>query len=141
MKKTFVILILCGLMIPAMAAPAGRGGRQDRGKTQNIAKANRTPRPAPPRGHGRHHGGRGNEGVWLAAGITGIVANSLGIINAVANPVVVPQPVVAPVPQPVVYPQAVPQPVVYPQPVYYQQPVIVAPAPIPAYPIRRGWGW
>jgi hypothetical protein len=25
--------------------------------------------------------------------------------------------------------------------VYYQQPVIVAPAPIPAYPIRRGWGW
>ena len=35
------------------------------------------------RGH-RHH--RGGDGVWLAAGITGIVANGINIINAVTTP-------------------------------------------------------
>ena len=35
------------------------------------------------RGH-RHH--RGGDGVWLAAGITGIVANSINILNAVTTP-------------------------------------------------------
>ena len=35
------------------------------------------------RGH-RHH--RGGDGVWLAAGITGIVANGINILNAVTTP-------------------------------------------------------
>ena len=35
------------------------------------------------RGH-RHH--RGGDGVWLAAGLTGIVANGINIINAVTTP-------------------------------------------------------
>ena len=33
--------------------------------------------------HGRHHHHRGHDGVWLAAGITSIVANGIGILNAV----------------------------------------------------------
>ena len=35
------------------------------------------------RGHRHHHGG---DGVWLAAGITGIVANGINILNAVTTP-------------------------------------------------------
>lgn len=35
------------------------------------------------RGHHHHHGG---DGVWLAAGITGIVANGINILNAVTTP-------------------------------------------------------
>ena len=35
------------------------------------------------RGHRQHRGG---DGVWLAAGITGIVANSINILNAVTTP-------------------------------------------------------
>lgn len=80
------------------------------------------------RGH-RHH--RCGDGVWLAAGITNIVANGLHIVNAVATPrVVVATPTLAPVvtyqqPQ-VVYQQPVVQPA--PQPVYYyQQPVYIQP--------------
>ena len=70
----------------------------------------------PPHGghHGRHHH-RGSDGVWLAAGITSIVANSIGILNAVTTlRYVTPAPVA--VPQ-VVYPQVeytIPQ-IVYPQ--------------------------
>ena len=86
--------------------------------------------------HGRHHHHRGHDGVWLAAGITTIVANGIGILNAVSSPRYV---TTAPVVQtPVIVPQTVnpkieytvPQ-VVYPQPVavpvrrYYEQRVPV----------------
>ena len=86
--------------------------------------------------HGRHHHHRGHDGVWLAAGITSIVANGIGILNAVSSPRYV---TTAPVVQtPVIVPQTVnpkieytvPQ-VVYPQPVavpvrrYYEQRVPV----------------
>ena len=55
--------------------------------------------------HGRHHHHRGHDGVWLAAGITSIVANGIGILNAVSSPhYVAPAPVVT---TPVVVPQAV----------------------------------
>ena len=36
--------------------------------------------------HRGHHHHRGGDGVWLAAGITGIVANSINILNAVTTP-------------------------------------------------------
>ena len=36
--------------------------------------------------HGWHRHHRGGDGVWLAAGITGIVANGINIINAVTTP-------------------------------------------------------
>ena len=86
--------------------------------------------------HGRHHHHRGHDGVWLAAGITSIVANGIGILNAVTTPrCVAPTPVVT---TPVVVPEAVyPQveytasQVVYPQAVgvppyrYYEQRVPV----------------
>lgn len=86
--------------------------------------------------HGRHYHHRGHDGVWLAAGITSIVANGIGILNAVSSPRYV---TTAPVVQtPVIVPQTVnpkieytvPQ-VVYPQPVavpvrrYYEQRVPV----------------
>jgi hypothetical protein len=69
--------------------------------------------------HGWHRHHRGGDGVWLAAGITGIVANSINILNAVTTPrYVVPAPVSAPpviVPQ-TVYPQVAPAAqIVYPQ--------------------------
>ena len=45
--------------------------------------------------HGRHHHHRGHDGVWLAAGITSIVANGISILNAVTTPrYVAPTPVV-----------------------------------------------
>ena len=74
----------------------------------------------PPHGghHGRHHH-RGNDGVWLAAGITSIVANGISILNAVSSPrYVSPAPVVQ---TPVVVPHAV-----YPQ-VEYTPPQTVYP--------------
>ena len=86
--------------------------------------------------HGRHHHHRGHDGVWLATGITSIVANGIGILNAISSPRYV---TTAPVVQtPVIVPQAVypqvecPQPqIVYPQAVgvppyrYYEQRVPV----------------
>ena len=87
----------------------------------------------PPHGghHGRHHHHRGNDGVWLAAGITSIVANSIGILNTVTAPRYVASVAVA-VPQ-TVYPQVeyVTSHIVYPQTVgvpahrYYKRQVPV----------------
>ena len=74
--------------------------------------------------HGRHHHHRGHDGVWLAAGITSIVANGIGILNAVSSPRYV-----APV-TPVVVPQAV-----YPQ-VEYTQPQAVYPQSVGVPPYR-----
>ena len=63
--------------------------------------------------HGRHHHHRGHDGVWLAAGITSIVANGIGILNAVSLPrYVASAPVVT---TPVVVPQTA-----YPQSEYIQ---------------------
>lgn len=101
------------------------------------------------RGHGwhggppRHHGGyyhhyRGNDGVWLAAGITNIVANGLGIVRTItAPPAYVTQPVyTTPVVQQPVYTQPVyrydapaVQPV-YTTPVYYQPRQVIRNIPI-----------
>ena len=85
----------------------------------------------PPHGghHGRHHHHhRGHDGVWLAAGITSIVANGIGILNAVSSPrYVAPVPVVT---TPVVVPQAV-----YPQ-VEYAQPQAVYPQAVGVPPYR-----
>ena len=87
----------------------------------------------PPHGghHGRHHH-RGNDGVWLAAGITSIVANSIGILNAVTTlRYVTPAPVAV---SQTVHPQveyATP-PIIYPQTIgvqehrYYEQRIPVA---------------
>ena len=87
----------------------------------------------PPHGghHGRHHHLRGNDGVWLAAGITSIVANSIGILNTVTAPRYV-APVAVAVPQ-TVYPQVeyITSHIVYPQTVgvpvhrYYERQVPV----------------
>ena len=87
----------------------------------------------PPHGghHGRHHHHRGNDGVWLAAGITSIVANGIGILNTVTAPRYV-APVAVAVPQ-TVYPQEkyITSHIVYPQTVgvsahrYYEQQVPV----------------
>ena len=78
--------------------------------------------------HGLHHHHRGHDGVWLAAGITSIVANGIGILNAVTTPrYAAPTPVVT---TPVVVPKAV-----YPQ-VEYTAPQVVYPQPV-AVPVRR----
>lgn len=78
--------------------------------------------------HGRHHHHRGHDGVWLAAGITTIVANGIGILNAVSSPrYVAPAPVVQ---TPVVVPQTV-----YPQ-VEYTQPQVVYPQSVGVPPYR-----
>lgn len=86
--------------------------------------------------HGRHRHLRGHGSVWLAAGITSVVANGIGILNAVSSPhYVAPAPVVTTsvvVPH-AVYPQVeyTPPQTVYPQPVgvppyrYYEQRVPV----------------
>lgn len=106
MKKILAIVVLCMCTAVAFAGPH----------------------------HGRHHGGRhhghhhGNDGIWLAAGITSIVANGIQILNGIAYPV---RTVVAPAYQ---QPVVVPQPV-YQQPVYVQpQPVVPQPAPAVYYP-------
>ena len=83
----------------------------------------------PPHGghHGRHHR-RGNDSVWLAAGITSIVANGISILNAVTTPrYVAPTPVVT---TSVVVPQTV-----NPQ-IEYTAPQVVYPQPV-AVPVRR----
>lgn len=109
MKKLLAIVVVCFCACAVFAGPHhGRG-------------------PAP-RGHYHHHSGHhGSDGVWLAAGITSIVANGLHIINDVAAPrrtVVVPAtPTVVTTPAPV-----------YTEPVYYPQPRYVAPAPAVYYP-------
>ena len=87
----------------------------------------------PPHGghHGRHHHHRGNDGVWLAAGITSIVANSIDLLNTVTAPRYV-APVAVAVPQ-TVYPQEeyITSHIVYPQTVgvsahrYYERQVPV----------------
>ena len=77
--------------------------------------------------HGWHRHHRGGDGVWLAAGITGIVANSINILNAVSSPRYVPAPVVT---TPVVVPQTV-----YPQ-VEYVQPQVVYPQAVGVPPYR-----
>ena len=113
MKKILAIVVLCMCTAVVFAGP--HHGR---------------------RHHGGHHGYyRGNDGVWLAAGITNIVANGLQILNGITYPrttVITPAPVYQQsvvVPQPVVVP---PAPAVYyqPQPVY-TQPVYRYPAPCP----------
>ena len=86
-------------------------------------------RPVYGKYHGRNHlppsYQRGNDGVWLAAGIIGIVANSINILNAVTTPrYVVPAPVSA---SPVIVPQTV-----YPQVVPATQVVYSQPAGVPA---------
>lgn len=105
MKKLLAIVVVCFCACAVFAGPHhGRG-------------------PAPRGYHHYHHGGHhGNDGVWLAAGITNIVANGLQILNTVAVPaqrtVVVPAPAQ-----------------VYTEPVYYQpRPRYVAPAPAVYYP-------
>ena len=78
--------------------------------------------------HGRHHHHRGHDGVWLAAGITSIVANGISILNAVTTPrYVAPTPVVT---TSVVVPQTV-----NPQ-IEYTAPQVVYPQPV-AVPVRR----
>ena len=90
---------------------------------------------SPHRGHHYQRHYNGSNGVWLAAGITSIVANSINILNAVTTPrYVAPAPVSAPpviVPQ-TDYPQVVPAAqTVYPQavtnasPYYYEQKIPV----------------
>lgn len=125
MKKFTLIAVLLLAGVVVFAGPHHRGGYRG----------------------GHHHGGHhGNDGVWLAAGITSIVANGLHIVNAVATPrVVVTTPTPAPVmtyPQPVYQqPQVVYQrPVTVPiqQPVYYQPPVYTQPVytqPVYAPPV------
>jgi hypothetical protein len=102
MKKMFLILILCGLFIPAFAGPPDRGGR----------------------GHGRpprHGHDRKHEDLYVANGILDLVGKGLFILRG-PQPVVVQQPMVV---QP---PVVVQQPVVT-QPVVVQQPVVVPTTP------------
>lgn len=111
MKKLLAIVVVCFCACVVFAGPHHHG----RG-------------PAPRGYHHYHHWGHhGNDGVWLAAGITNIVANGLHIINEVAAPrrtVVVPAtPAVVTTPAPV-----------YTEPVYYPQPRYVAPARAIYYP-------
>ena len=124
MKKCFLGLCLFCCAAMAFAGPPGGG---------------------PPRhgGPGPHHGGHDRDGVGLAVGITGIVANSLGILNNLAAPrsyyVTPPAPtVVTPVyTQPVYTAPTVVTPV-YTQPVcpapVYTTPVYPAPVCRPAPP-------
>lgn len=102
MKKILAIVVLCMCTAVVFAGP--HHGR---------------------RHHGHHHG---SDGIWLAAGITDIVANGIQILNGITCPV---RTVVTPVYQ---QPVVVPQPV-YQQPVYVQpQPVVTQPAPAVYYP-------
>ena len=105
--KKFLVIAMCICSIAAFARPP-HGGH-----------------------HGRHHHHRGDDGVWLAAGITSIVANSIGLLNTVTAPRYV-APVAVAVPQ-TVYPQEeyVTSHIVYPQTVgvpahrYYERQVPV----------------
>ena len=106
MKKILAIVVLCLCTAVVFAGPHGGRG--------------------PGRGphHGGHHHG-GSDGVWLAAGITNIVANGLQIFNGI----VYPRTTVVATPAPVVVPA---QPV-YQQPVYVPQQPVVVPPPAPVY--------
>ena len=72
--------------------------------------------------HRGHHHHRGGDGVWLAAGITGIVANGINILNAVTTPRYVAPIRTAPV---VTTSVVVPQAVGVPPYRYYEQRVPV----------------
>ena len=110
MKKLLAIVVVCFCACAVFAGPH-HGGRG----------------PAPRGHHGGHHG---NDDVWLAAGITSIVANGIQILNGVA----VPQRTVVVPAAPAVVPAPAPAPV-YTEPVYYQpRPRYVAPAPAVYYP-------
>lgn len=125
MKKIMLAFAICFCSIALIAGPhhgRGPGGRGGWG---------------PPRCGGYYGGCYGNSGVALAAGITGIVANSLGIVNNVVGaanyytqPVYTTSVYTAPVYTTPVYTAPVyQQPVYYSQPVYTPQPVIYQPAP------------
>ena len=110
MKKFTLIAVMLIAGVAVFAGPHHRGGH-----------------------HRGHHHRRGGDGVWLAAGITGIVANGLQIVNTITQPrVVVGQPVVT---TPIVTTPVVEQPVVVPapQPVVVQPAPVVVPAPQPVY--------
>ena len=138
MKKILTIVVVCFCACAVFAGPHGgpRGGRYYRGGC----------------------GGPPNSGVWLAAGITSIVANGLNIIGSLVTPVVAAQvvpvapavvpttPVVPVVPQPVVVPQQPIVPVVTPPvpPVYPAAPVVTPPVyPYPQMypPAYGGYGY
>lgn len=103
--KKFLVIVMCLCTVVAFARPP-HGGH-----------------------HGQHHHHhRGSDGVWLAAGITSIVANGISILNAVTTPrYVAPTPVVT---TSVVVPQTV-----NPQ-IEYTAPQVVYPQPV-AVPVRR----
>ena len=121
MKKGFLMICLIGCALMVQAAPPG-GAPPRRGG------------PGPHRGG---HGGPGNDGVLLAAGITAIVANSLGILNELTAP----RSYCVPSSPQVVTPVYVPPEPVYTAPVYtapvYTVPVYRAPVYRPAPPPRR----
>ena len=100
MKKMFTTVVVLCVVCVAFAGPRHHG------------------RPCGP---GFGPGPRGNDGVWLAAGITSIVANGLNIVTTLATPRVV---TTTPAVTEVVVPN---QPVVVPQPVYPAQQQIVVP--------------
>lgn len=80
----------------------------------------------PHRGHHYHRHHRGNDGVWLAAGITSIVANGINILNTVIVPRhVAPAPVATPTP-------VVPQ-IIYPQTASTTQIAYSQPVGVPTY--------
>ena len=101
-----------------------------------------SPGGAPPRhsGPGPHHHGHGSDGVRLAADITAIVANSLGILNELAAPRSYYVAPAAPCVTTPVYVQPVP---VYAEPVcpvpVYRAPVYRVPGGRPAAPPPRRW--
>ena len=88
MKKLILIVTVCICSIEVFAGPPHHGGWH---------------------GGPRYYGGgwgRGNDGVWLAAGITSIVANGLAIANNVVG-----------------YPRYAAPVIAAPRPVYYNPPV------------------
>lgn len=140
MKKMFKVLTVFVCVFAtctAFAEPPHWGGGHGHGR-----------HGGPPRHHGgwhhRYHGGYyGNDGVWLAAGITNIIANGLGIVRTVTTPpAYVTQPVcTTPVVQTPVYTQPVyrydvpaVQPV-YTTPVYYPPRQVIR-----NIPIYDAWG-
>lgn len=118
MRKLFTIIAVLFCAIAVMAGPnCGRGGHGGRGWHCG------------PRYYHHYRGGcyRGSDGVWLAAGITNIVANGLSIVRQVAEPVYTTPVYTTPVYQ---------QPVVVPAPAVYTPPVC---APAPVYVGPRGY--
>lgn len=129
MKSIWKFILICICITTTICAFAGPHGHRRHGG------------PGGPPHH--HYGyGRRSDGLWLAAGITNIVGNGLGIINAVTPRYVTPAPVyTAPVyttpVQPVV---TAPAPVYYNTPYvdpnYYTQPVQV----VRHVPVYDPWG-